>query len=179
MRWEETMTLVSERAHVIELPHVRGVPIVPAGIDAGTRIREWPNICGHLEAGGREDIVAWRSDLAPRPEIGIVHDMTRRSASVDVGERRVAMRDLAKSLDQLEGVRLCCRGASAACVVLTGGVAADAIHAVTREYPGAIAPVPTRLAEFPGGINLAFVDSAWHRRREYAEAVRQLLAKGG
>jgi hypothetical protein len=153
-----------------EIPHVGGVPIDVAIPDGDTVIREWPNIAGRLETPTGDQIVRWHRSLAPPPPHGVV---IPRGDSVDdtlLAEMRRWVAQFARSLEQLPGVTVAASGDSTRALVLTPRGLSH--HG---DLPAGIEPVPTRLAEFPGGVVLTMEENSFEHRAEYADAVEAII----
>ena len=153
-----------------EIPHVGGVPVDVAIPDGDTVIREWPNIAGRLETPTGGQIVRWHRSLAPSPPCGMV---IPRGAPVDetvLAEIRRWVTKFARSLEQLPGVTVAASGDSTRALVLTPRGLSH--HA---DLPTGIDPVPTRLAEFPGGVVLTMDENSFGHRAEYADAVEAII----
>ncbi|MGI9666236.1 MAG: hypothetical protein ACR2N2_03925 [Acidimicrobiia bacterium] len=159
-----------------ELPHVRGVPLEFDLPEGATRCRSWPNRLGLLEAGSASDEVEWHSELAQPPEDGTISSVGRPDlqASRELPQRTRAFRRLLKSLAQIPGVELTAFPDAMCAIILTPGVPAERKAGI--RYPSGVEPVPERLGEFPGGLQLRVDDSEWQRFDRYAATVQQLLA---
>jgi hypothetical protein len=153
-----------------EIPHVGGVPVDVAIPGGDTVIREWPNITGRLETPTGDQIVRWHRSLAPPPPYGVV---IPRGDSVDDtlrSEMRRWVTKFARSLEQMPGVTVAASGDSARALLLTPRGLSH--HA---DLPAGIEPVPTRLAEFPGGVVLTMDENSFEHRAEYADVVEAII----
>lgn len=160
-----------------------GIPVVDAVTSsAAPRIREWPNRLGVLEDGETGDTVRWYPELAPPPTTGVVMASQLDGSPDSAGERPTSQRtqwlqSLVRSAEQTPGVRRIRTPIGAATILLTPG--AGVAHMDTGHPWGpALAAVPNRLGEFPGGLQLAVTDRVWEHRDEYAEAVLAIVSGG-
>lgn len=175
LAWNEATT-EARPGHAVEVPHVRGVPVIGGGIrpEGAKRRRSWPNRAGILETGAAADSVDWYADLADSPPNGKVV-----SHSAPFGDRiddRVAwLRQLLKTLGQIRGVAVPIAPEAPCCIVLTPGVPAHRLAAAAHQFPGAIVALPERFAEFPGGIQLRVTPEAWLHADAYAVSVQEVL----
>jgi hypothetical protein len=153
-----------------EIPHVRGIPVDVAIPEGNTVIREWPNIAGRLEPPTSDHIVRWHRSLAAMPPCGVL--MPRGEAVDDtlLSEMRRWVTKFARSLEQLPGVTVAASGDSPRALVLTP-------HGLSHhaDLPPGMEPVPTRLAEFPGGVVLTMNENSFGHRAEYADAVQAII----
>lgn len=165
-------------SHDNEVLHVRGIAVAADVPPEAVRIRSWPNRLGILEQGGPTDRVAWIPDLAPRPPHGLIEvdDPTGSDQPESFDVRLKAFRKFVKGLGQLPGVEIPVVPEAMCTIVLTNG---DAFHdegGLTAAIPG-VAPTPSRLEEFPGGVQLRVGESEWPRFDQYAQDVQQLLTR--
>jgi hypothetical protein len=165
-----------DETHVPEVPHVRGVP-VRVGHDDPVRW-SWPNRLGVCESDREIDIVLWRSELAPRPDRGRIEQSDPSIVDpTTLSDRLRWFRSLLKRLDQHRGVSpLGAIDAPAAIVMTRAGVPLDTRFGTLS---GAVEPVPARLGEFPGGVQLALTDLAWRQRDQYAALVESITTGSG
>jgi hypothetical protein len=159
-----------ESAAATEIPHVRGRPVDLPMPDGATVIREWPNIAGRLEVPEPSHVVRWCRSLSARPPQGIV---IARGDAVDtalIAEMRSWLTRFARALSQIPGVSVAVSGDSPRAVVLTP-------RGLTNrpDLPGGMEPVPTRLAEFPGGVILTMDRNSFEHRSQYAGAVEMII----
>ena len=153
-----------------EIPHVDGVPVDVHVPDGDTVIREWPNLAGRLETPDAAHVVRWHRSLASAPPCGVV---IPRGQSVDdalLTEMRRWVTKFARSLEQLPGVTVAASGDAPRALVLTPrGISHH------PDLPTGIDPVPTHLAEFPGGVILTVNETSFEHRAEYADAVEAII----
>ncbi len=140
-----------------EIPHIRGVPVRATLPDDAEVHRYVPNRLGVAEGGSDSDTVHRIEDLDP-----------------DVARFRRLLRRLA----QINGVAPIVDPEMACGVVLTHGVAADALAGVNTMFPGSVAPTPARLAEFPGGVQIVANPSVASSFDSFADSLEQCLRGG-
>lgn len=172
----------------VEIPHVRGHPVDEAAPGDVARVREWPNRLGVREEIRDGDIVAWYPQLATRPSRGIVLALDLAGAPAEhgastpgedeIGHRTRWLRSLVRRLEQSPGYVTAAPIAAPCGIVLTPGVTASTV-ADARSWWPAFDTCPSRLGEFPGGIQLAITEAAWSRREAYAEAVTAIIERQG
>lgn len=153
-----------------EIPHVGGVPVDIPVPEGDTVIREWPNVAGRLETPDDLDIVRWDRSLASQPPCGVVIARGEAVDDVLLAEMRNWVTKFARGLGQLPGVSVAvATDTSRTLLVTPRGVS----H--RRDLPKGVDPVPTRLAEFPGGVILTIDQSTFEHRAEYADAVEAII----
>ena len=175
LRWDASAPQDVDAAG-IEVPHVRGVPIVDDELLASTpdRRRSWPNRAGILEQGSPADVVDWQTELAPDPGEGRIVRHGGPTPS-DFIERLAWFRRFLKSLVQVGGVSVPVEPEGLCGIVMTRGVGGDRIAAAQALHPGSLMLLPRRLGEFPGGLQLKLTGEAWAQPEAYAGAVRDVL----
>jgi hypothetical protein len=95
----------------------------------------------------------------------------------DLARRAAWLQSLVHSLTQHRGVSAAAPVCGTAGVLLTPRDVAS-LPAHGTGWGAALAPVPRRLAEFPGGLQMAVTDRVWSRRDEYAAAVSTIVTGG-
>lgn len=151
-----------------EIPHVRGLPIQIPLPEGHRAVREWPNRAGRLEPVLDGDIVRWDRGLAPPPPGDHV---IGRGEPIDVATLVTMRQWFNRFIGSLEQIRHITRAApceTPRAILLTPGNP-------TGETPLGVEPLPKRLAEFPGGIQITLYADAWHERDAYADKVRGWL----
>lgn len=182
LRWFDA----DDEAGAIEVVHVRGVPVIESVADRdAVRRREWPNRLGMVERGTHDDDVRWYPELAERPPSGRVstYDLDGSPCEAvdgierDLARRAAWLQTLVHGLTQHRGVSAAAPVSGTAGVLLTPrGVTGIPAHGTG--WGAALGPVPRRLAEFPGGLQVAVTDRVWSRRDEYAAAVSAIVTGG-
>lgn len=173
LRWPKTELVVAGQAFV-EIPHLRGVPVATG--DGSERVREWPNRAGILERGSAEDRVLWNPGLAPKPLHGNIQPVGG-SELVDFDDRLVWFRGLLRRLAQLRGVSVPIEPEALCGIVLTRGKDRASLTDLAHRFPEAVSALPRRLAEFPGGVQLALTDYAWTMADQYAGDLGAVFGK--
>ena len=175
LRWDASAPESVDDAF-IEVPHVRGVPIIDDELVASApdRRRSWPNRAGILEQGSPVDVVDWQAELAPDPGEGRIVRHGGPTPS-DFAERLTWFRRFLKSLVQVGGVSVPIEPEGLCGIVMTRGVGGDRIAAARALHPGSLTLLPRRLGEFPGGLQLKLTGEAWAQLEAYAGAVRDVL----
>ena len=175
LAWSEP-TATDSDTPTVELPHLRGRPIVGDAKDPGAaaRHRWWPNRAGILETGTPADTVHWHTTLAPEPPDG-VQVRHGKSHPADLDARLGWFRALLKTLVQTRGVDAPIPPEAACCIILTPGVESATLALGRDRFPGAIDYLPRRLGEFPGGLQLVMTDEAWRHAEAYAGAVQDVV----
>lgn len=179
LRWFDA----PDDAVVPEIPHLAGHPVDDAVPGDLVRVREWPNRLGVAEAPRPGDQVRWYPLLAERPPIGdVVALETTGQASggstpADLEDRTAWLHRLVTRLSQGRGIGSAADVVAPCTVVLTPGVG-DRRSWPDHGWGNALATVPRRLAEFPGGLQLVVTDSVWARREEYADHVLAIMDGG-
>lgn len=189
LRWFDA----GDESGAIEIPHLRGTPILDASLDTRVvRRREWPNRLGVCESGAGADSVRWYPELAPPPPTGRITELGidgqprqpdgAGQHSASHAARTEWLRNLVRSASQHRGVSVAGRVRGPACVLLTPRGAPvpspSAPTSVRSPWGLALGPVPAHLGEFPGGLQLAVTDIVWGRRDEYAAAVSDMITGG-
>lgn len=159
---------------VLEVPHVRCDP-VPITVEPSVlRLRCWPNIGGRLERGSPSDLVAWFPSLAQRPDCGNLVPMTIQN-SEQIPERVHFLGSLLKHLEQIRGVMGVCVPEAPRTIIYTPGVDPVRLSELQDSYPGSVAPTPSRLAEFPGGIRISITNDVWSRDEQFTSDFTSFL----
>ena len=169
----------------VEIPHVRGLPVDSAVDVPAERVREWPNRLGHIEPASEGDRIHWYPELAARPPLeAIAFDLGGQpcdegapvSTDESIEERTRWLGSLIRSISQVRGVRAAAPVAGPCGIVLTPTGLPPTFD--VAQWGSALAPIPRRLGEFPGGIQLAVTPTVWSRREAYAEAVNAIIRTG-
>ncbi len=151
-----------------EIPHVRGIPIQIPRPDGRQAVREWPNRAGRLEPFHGDDVVRWDRRLAPEPRS---HLVLGRGEATDVAvlkEMQPWFDRFIRSLEQFRRVIRATPSETPRAILLTPRVPIG-------EVPAGVKPLPQRLGEFPGGIQITLDPDSWHHRDAYADDVRGWL----
>lgn len=159
----------------VEIACLRGLPVtVPIGEDI-TVVREWPNLAGRCEPFSGDHIVRWDRTLAPEPQSDhVVGRNTSPSIPLETSAEAVAwFRRTIRSLEQHPGVLRATPSETARCILLTPW----AIDDTTTPLPEGVRKVPSRLAEFPGGLVVSFDADRWDLREEYASDIQDWFAE--
>lgn len=171
--------LAAAGKHLIEVPHVRGVPVAIQLPEAAARILEWPNMLGILEPILPESFVRWDPALAPEPPSEHVIRMSGAATAEDLDVRSRILASVCRKLEQMRGVQCAIRPRSPLVVLLTPGLTEGALAGVQDRFPGSTSLVRRELGEFPGGLGIIATNELCDQPRQYAEAVEDALARKG
>ncbi|MEN8040569.1 MAG: hypothetical protein ABFR95_03610 [Actinomycetota bacterium] len=164
---------------LIEVPHVRGVPIPIDLPDGFVHVVEWPNAAGVLEPAHAEAVISWDPELAPVPRQALYVAVSDAPQAADIERRTAFLTSLTSRLAQLPGVVAPIRPDAPTTILLTHGVPDESLESVNRSFPGSIQRVRRELGEFPGGLQLVITDDVWALPEEYAETLEHALQGKG
>ncbi|MDA2979990.1 MAG: hypothetical protein O3B42_09555 [Actinomycetota bacterium] len=154
----------------MEIPHVRGLPVLIDRPRESVQVREWPNTAGRLEPVRSTDLVRWDRSLAPEPPTGTVLPYGESPDPAFLREASLWFTKFVRSLEQVSGIMRAAPSETPRAVVLTPSNLIGRI-----DCPEGLVPVPRRLGEFPGGAIVTMYPSQWDHRTAYAGNIKEWL----